>query len=300
MNYSIELNNISKTYGDVCALKNVNLQIHKGEIFGLIGLNGAGKSTLIKILVGLISPTSGGGSVLGFDIHQESHLIRENLGAMFENCGLYEYLTAFDNLDFFARIWHIPNSKKLQIISALSDEFGITDKLNQTVNTLSKGTKQKIAIIRALMHKPPIIILDEPTDGLDPVSLITFRNILTEISRDENTTIFINTHNLKEAELLCDVVGILNGGELLDIINIKEIHSNECIKVTIKENDMLERFIIDRFPNVKFFNNDTIITSLKDLNELVSVITSQQGEILGFTKENNHLENLFMRYIKNE
>jgi ABC-2 type transport system ATP-binding protein len=192
------------------AVEDLTITIDDGEVFGFLGPNGAGKTTTIRMLCCLIEPTSGQAFVDGLDVNdRESRIkIRQNIGLLPENPGLYESLSAYQNLDFYARMYGVPSDKRSSRITELLQALDILDRRNDAVGTFSKGMKQKIAIARALVHDPKYLFLDEPTSGLDPVSSITVRNYLMELKR-EGRTIFINTHHLDEAQKLCDQIGIL-------------------------------------------------------------------------------------------
>ncbi len=192
------------------AVEDLTITIDDGEVFGFLGPNGAGKTTTIRMLCCLIEPTSGQAFVDGLDVNdKESRIkIRQNIGLLPENPGLYESLSAYQNLDFYARMYGVPSDKRSSRITELLQALDILDRRNDAVGTFSKGMKQKIAIARALVHDPKYLFLDEPTSGLDPVSSITVRNYLMELKR-EGRTIFINTHHLDEAQKLCDQIGIL-------------------------------------------------------------------------------------------
>jgi ABC-2 type transport system ATP-binding protein len=192
------------------AVEDLTININDGEVFGFLGPNGAGKTTTIRMLCCLIEPTSGQAFIDGMDVNdKESRIkIRQNIGLLPENPGLYESLSAYQNLDFYARMYGVPVEKRSPRITELLSALDILDRRNDAVGSFSKGMKQKIAIARALVHDPKYLFLDEPTSGLDPVSSITVRNYLMDLKR-EGRTIFINTHHLDEAQKLCDKIGIL-------------------------------------------------------------------------------------------
>ena len=201
---------LTRRFDKTVAVEDLTITIKDGEVFGFLGPNGAGKTTTIRMLCCLIEPTSGQAYVDGMDVRdKESRLkIRQNIGLLPENPGLYESLSAYQNLDFFAKMYGVPADKRSSRISELLQALDILDRKNDPVGSFSKGMKQKIAIARALVHDPKYLFLDEPTSGLDPVSSITVRNYLMELKR-EGRTLFINTHHLDEAQKLCDQIGIL-------------------------------------------------------------------------------------------
>ena len=201
---------LTRWFDKTVAVEDLTITIKDGEVFGFLGPNGAGKTTTIRMLCCLIEPTSGQAYVDGMDVRdKESRLkIMQNIGLLPENPGLYESLSAYQNLDFFAKMYGVPATKRSSRIAELLQALDILDRKNDPVGSFSKGMKQKIAIARALVHDPKYLFLDEPTSGLDPVSSITVRNYLMELKR-EGRTLFINTHHLDEAQKLCDQIGIL-------------------------------------------------------------------------------------------
>jgi ABC-2 type transport system ATP-binding protein len=202
---------LSRAFGSVLAVDNLDLEIMDGQIFGLIGPNGAGKTTTIRMLTCLIEPTFGGARLDDYDITKENDKfsIRENTGLLPENPGLYETLSAYQNLAYYADLYDMePTIKELSIERYLR-MLGIWDQKEVTSGTFSRGMKQKLAIVRALIHEPKYLFLDEPTASLDPASVATVREFISEL-KTKKRTIFINTHNLDEAERLCDRVGIFN------------------------------------------------------------------------------------------
>lgn len=210
MKYLIETLNLTRNFGNIIAVEDLNLTIRDGEVFGFIGPNGAGKTTTIRMLCCLIAPTSGTAFLNGLDITDpdDALKIRGMIGLLPESPGLYESLSAYRNLDFFAHLYGVPKSDREKKIRELLIKLDVWDRRDDPVAKFSKGMKQKIAIARALVHEPDFLFLDEPTSGLDPLAAVTVRNYLVELKK-EGRTIFINTHNLDDAEKICDRVGII-------------------------------------------------------------------------------------------
>jgi len=207
----IETENLTKKYGDLTAVENVSLQVNDGEVFGFLGPNGAGKTTTIRMLCCLISKTSGSARIGGYEIgdKNDSLKIRKIIGLVPDNVGLSEHLTAYDNLDFYGKIYDCTKSQRKENIKRFLDMLGLWDKRNVLAGTFSKGMKQKLAIARALIHDPDVLFMDEPTANLDPESAKTVREFILELKK-EKKTIFLNTHNLDEAQRICDRIAILN------------------------------------------------------------------------------------------
>lgn len=220
--------------GPVRALDALSLEIEVGAIFGFLGPNGAGKTTTVRLLLGLIEPSEGEATVLGQDVRRAAASIRERTGALLEHDGVYERLTAYENLEFYARAWQLPAAERKERCRALLTRFGLWDRRGDAVGTWSRGMKRKLALTRALVHRPELIFLDEPTAGLDPGAAAALRDDLALLSRESHATIFLNTHNLAEAERLCDRVGIIANGRLLALGTPRELrHQLESQRVEI-------------------------------------------------------------------
>jgi ABC-2 type transport system ATP-binding protein len=207
----IETENLTKKFGDLTAVDNVTLRVNDGEVFGFLGPNGAGKTTTVRMLCCLISKTSGNATVGGYQIgnKEDSLKIRKIIGLVPDNVGLTENLTAYDNLDFYGKIYDCSTALREENIQRFLDMLGLWDKRNVLAGTFSKGMKQKLAIARALIHEPEILFMDEPTANLDPESAKTVREFILELKKQKKT-IFLNTHNLDEAQRICDRIAVLN------------------------------------------------------------------------------------------
>jgi ABC-2 type transport system ATP-binding protein len=214
---AIRTTNLTRNFGTVRAVDALTLEVPPGIIFGFLGANGAGKTTTINLLLGLLEPTAGQAQVLGFDTQTQGSAIRERTGALLEFSGLYERLTAEDNLDFYGRVWHLSAAERQARIKELLTHLELYDRRKERVGTWSRGMKQKLAIARVLLHRPALIFLDEPTAGLDPVAAATLRDDLERLVASEGVTVFLNTHNLPEAERLCQQVGVIRTGKLLSV-----------------------------------------------------------------------------------
>jgi ABC-2 type transport system ATP-binding protein len=206
----IDAANLTKKFGDVTAVDGLTFHVNEGEVFGFLGPNGAGKTTTVRMLCCLIARTSGEARIAGYDTANDadSLKIRSMIGFMPENVGLYGELSAYRNLDFYARLYGRSGQQRRESIERLLRLLGLWEKKDQPVGTFSKGMKQKVAIARALVHDPEILFLDEPTVNLDPEAAKTVRDFILELKK-EKKTIFLNTHNLDEAQKLCDRIGIL-------------------------------------------------------------------------------------------
>lgn len=211
---AVYLDDLTVDYRERRAIDHLTLDIPTGIIFGLLGPNGAGKTTTIRVLLGLIQPTSGRALVLGMDSQTQSDQIRRLCGSLMEP-GLYERLSAEDNLRFYGRIWHLPAQEIERRIRELLTHIGFWERRKERVGTWSRGMKQRLAIARLLIHRPELIILDEPTNGLDAIAAAALHQDLLQLMQQSRVTIILTTHNLSEAEKLCSLVGIIRGGKLL-------------------------------------------------------------------------------------
>ena len=194
-----------KPENELVAVNNLSLEVQHGEVFGFLGPNGAGKTTTVRMLTGLIRPTSGGAQVAGFEQGKNDTDIRRNVGILTESPGMYERLSAEKNLAIFANLYDVPDVDKA--VNKYLSMLGLWERRHDAVGSFSKGMRQKLAVARALLHEPQVLFFDEPTTGLDPEAALVVRDFILEFKK-QGRTIFMTTHNLDEAEKLCDRVGI--------------------------------------------------------------------------------------------
>lgn len=213
---AIVTSGLTRTFNGLRAVDHLNLEVPQGIIFGFLGPNGAGKTTTIRLLLGLLEPTAGSAKVLGFDLSRAQR-IREQVGVVLEQPGLYARLSAYDNLDFFAAAYRVPAHQREARIRELLNHLGLWERRNDLVGTYSKGMKQKLAFARALLHRPSLIFMDEPTAGLDVPSAAALREDIMSLVREARTTVFLSTHNLAEAQKMCDLVAVINEGKLVTV-----------------------------------------------------------------------------------
>ena len=209
--------NLTRDFDTVRAVDNLSLEVPQGIIFGFLGPNGSGKTTTIRLLLGLLDPTAGSAEVLGNDAGTQSAAIRERTGALLEHVGLYERLSAEDNLDFFGRVYRLSQRERQNRINKLLTHLGLFERRKEMVKDWSRGMKQKLAIARTMLHRPKLIFLDEPTAGLDPIAAAALRDDLESLAAREGVTVFLTTHNMSEAEKLCGLVGVIQKGKLLAV-----------------------------------------------------------------------------------
>lgn len=213
--YAVETEDMVRSFGKVQAVDHISLHVPAGAIFGFLGPNGAGKTTTLRLLLGLLDLNGGSARVLGYDVATQASLIREHTGVLLEHDGLYGRLSVYDNLDFYGQVYHMAPAARQERIRQLLEHVGLWEQRHTDVTRLSKGMKQRVAVARALLHRPSLVFLDEPSAGLDPVAAVALRQDIQNLARQEGTTVFLTTHNLAEAEKICDLVGVIRRGQLL-------------------------------------------------------------------------------------
>lgn len=213
-NYAIITNNLTKNFGNVVAVNNLNLKIPYGLTFGLLGPNGAGKTTTVRMLNSIISPTSGTAKVVGYDIISQSQQVKINSGFLPETPGLYQKLTAKEFLEFVGELYYLPKEIISNRIGELIDLFDLEGRENDLLEGYSRGMKQKVCLCAALIQDPKIIFLDEPTSNLDPAAARMVKDLISDLAKKADKTIFICTHLLDAAEELCDLIGIIDNGAI--------------------------------------------------------------------------------------
>jgi ABC-2 type transport system ATP-binding protein len=310
---SMIVEGLTKRFGEILAVDDLNFKVKEGSIFGILGPNGAGKTTTIRMLACLISPTTGYANVCGYNIEEDSLKVREIVGVLTENPSLYERLTAYENMDFFAEAYGILNSEdRVERISQLLNFFNLWERREDKVATFSKGMKQKLAIARALVHNPPILLLDEPTSALDPESAKAIRDLIKALSEHEKHTILLCTHRLEDAEKLCNKVMIINRGHCTIIGTPRELQDRIAGETTIQISlSELNNKIIKKIKKsvlvkeVKIFQNEAkIIISIDELKtsvpEIVRRIVNAGGMILSVGYLRPSLEEAYLKLVKDD
>jgi ABC-2 type transport system ATP-binding protein len=219
----IEVNGLRRTFGDHAAVDGMTFVVEPGEVFGLLGPNGAGKTTTVRLLNGILPPSNGTARVFGFDPAMQGEAIRRKTGVLTETPALYERLSARENLEFFATLQMVSQSDMNRRVDEMLEFFELSSRAKDKVETYSKGMKQRLALARALIHKPPLLFLDEPTSGLDPEAAQQVNDLIASLSRANRQTVVLATHNLFEAQRLCDRVAVMNKGKILAMGSLKEL-----------------------------------------------------------------------------
>jgi ABC-2 type transport system ATP-binding protein len=236
---AIRIDNLTREFdtksGSVRALDRLSLEVPAGIVFGFLGPNGAGKTTTIRLLLGLLEPTKGRAEVLGFDTQTQASEIRTRTGALLEHTGVYEHLSAEDNLEFYARAWRLPAAERKSRIQELLTHMGLWDRRTDQAGKWSRGMKQKLALARALLHHPDLVLLDEPTAGLDVAAAVAVREDLASLVAREGVTVLLTTHNMAEAQELCSQVAVIREGQLVTVGHPDELRARSGaprVKVT--------------------------------------------------------------------
>lgn len=305
-NIAVKVENLEKRFGAFTAVNKVNFEVKQGEIFGFLGPNGAGKSTTIRMLCGIYSPTSGRGTVAGYDIVKEQNKIKEHIGYMSQKFSLYDDLTVEENIDFYSRIYNIPVAERGKRKEETIRLAGIEGFRNNLTSTLAGGWKQRLALGCAIIHQPKIIFLDEPTSGVDPITRSNFWSIIKGMAR-EGRTVFVTTHYMEEAENCNRLVMIYHGTMIA-------MGSPEEMKTKIMENDILEVIMpqaqswlekISQLDSVKecALFGVSIHAVVGQAQEAARQITNllEQGKVSGYSvkKIKASLEDVFVSLIEN-
>ena len=296
----LELKNVSKSFGKRKVIDNLNLEVQEGEIYGFLGPNGSGKTTTIKMILKLISSDSGEIKVNGYDTTKEFEKAMECIGAIVENLDLYKYMSGIDNLRLHARIRNI-DEKRIEEVLELVE---LKEREKDKVSKYSLGMKQRLGLALTLLHKPKVLILDEPTNGLDPAGIKKLRDILKEISHQEGVAVFVSSHILSEMQLMCDKVAVLDNGKIVKVENITNIDDNgETIEtVEIKANylEKAQSIIKEEF-KIDTENEDDHINITLPADKLPQVIKElavADVEIKAVIPREHSLEEIFFDATK--
>ena len=310
---SIETEGLTKRFGSLKAVDQLSFEVGEGEVFGLLGPNGAGKTTTVRVLACLISPSEGSARVGGHDITRDPLKVRQMVGILTENPSLYERLTAYENMDFFAEAYGLSGlQEKRDRIRELLEFFELWERRNDKVATFSKGMKQKLAIARAIVHNPPILFLDEPTAGLDPESSKGIRDLMKRLSEHEKHTILLCTHRLEDAEKLCSRVMIIKRGKSV-VVGTPEalrdkITGQPVLEVKLKKFDQKVVEAVRELKQVREVDVDDSATRLlitvDDVKsaapEVVRSIVYADGMVLSVNILRPSLEEAYLKLVREE
>ncbi|MCJ7626492.1 MAG: ABC transporter ATP-binding protein [Anaerolineaceae bacterium] len=304
----IETENLRRDFGEIHALDGISFEVPSGIIFGFLGPNGSGKTTTIRLLLGLLEPSAGSAKVLGYDTIFQSDGIRQESGALLEYTGLYERMTAEDNLEFYGRVWRIPAEERRARIHELLDSIGLWERRREVVRDWSRGMRQKLAVARALLHHPKLIFMDEPIAGLDPVAAAALREDLETLVKQRGTTVFLTTHNLAEAERLCNKLAVIHEGKLLAIGSPDELGRKQggmrlvVIGSGFGEGALASLRAHPEVSDVRLAEGRILIDHKTDIgtSPLVRILVNAGVEIEEVRKERASLEEVFLTLVEEE
>jgi len=304
----LTIKNLVKSYGNFKALDGVNLEIEKGEIFGFIGPNGAGKSTTMKIVSGLLSADSGEVYVDDIDALKNNKLLKEKIGYMPDFFGVYDNLKALEYLEFYASIYGIVGEEARKLSMDLLELVNLEDKWNSNVDGLSRGMKQRLCLARCLVHNPELLILDEPSSGMDPKARYEMKGILKNL-KDMGKTIIVSSHILSELAEICTKVGIIKNGKIVCQGTVDEVmlmaQGSAPLTITVMDNAEKAIEILRENPNVKEMSLDSnkikanIIGGDKDSYEILKTLILKDIPVVSFNKGNGNLEDVFIQITEN-
>ena len=302
--YAVTVENLEKRFGDFQAVNKVSFQVKRGEIFGFLGPNGAGKSTTIRMLCGILAPTAGKANVIGFDVFREAEQIKSHIGYMSQKFSLYEDLTVEENIDFYSGIYRIPKEDKKTRKDWVIKMSGLEEHRSSLTAILPGGWRQRLALGCALLHKPPVIFLDEPTSGVDPISRRNFWDLIYQLAA-EGVTVFVTTHYMDEAEY-CDRLAMIYRGELVaigtpdelkirymnaDILNLECPDPFKMLQVVTGISAVREAALFGRGLHL------TVADSQAAMPVIVTALQAQKADYTRLEKIRPSLEDVFVAII---
>lgn len=302
----IEIEGLSKQFDDLLAVDQVTLTVRPGQVLALLGPNGAGKTTTVRMLSAILKPTAGHARVAGYDVVTHSSDVRRNVGVLTEAPGLYNRMTGREYLDFFGQLREMPETSRKARVTFLADWFKMTDALDRRLGEYSKGMAQKIALVRTLLHDPPVLLLDEPTSAMDPASARLVRDTILQMRNDDHRTIIVCTHNLPEAEELSDRIAIIHQGRIIEQGTSAELKARllgpplmELRFLEPQQNGvvaLIERFAVVKEAGaawVRFSTSDPIVTN----PALLQALTQANVPVLTLSEVSQSLESVYLHVV---
>ena len=299
-NTVLRVTNLTKLYGQRAAVDNISFEIYEGEIFGFLGPNGSGKTSTIKCITGLAKPTYGKITICGHDINKEFEKAIINVGGIIENPEMYKNFRGIDNLKYYASLYKGITKDKIKEVVQL---VGMQNRIKDKVKTYSLGMKQRLGIAQALLHDPKLLILDEPTNGLDPNGILEMRLFLKNIAHKNNIAILISSHILAEMELMCDTVGIINNGKIVKIKAIdqlKKLESYQKIEAVVNFPNFAAKLIYEKFQPKKIEVKGNVVSfSLpsEKIPEITQFLVSNNLSIYSISSVSKSLEEIFLETL---
>lgn len=297
---AINVKSLSKSYdGQAFALRDIDLSIPQGEIFGFLGPNGSGKTTTVRLLNGILTPTSGEASVMGSSIYTDAVKIHSFCGVMTETAASYENLTGYENLQFFGKMYNLSGKKLKERCMELLKELELYEARDKKVKNYSTGMKKKISLARSLIHRPKVLFLDEPTSGLDPEAAANVTNLISGLAKQDGVTVFLCTHQLKYAEDICTLYGFIHNGQLLGFGTFNKLleQKNSGLYLELRGRN------IPRLHSTEELSNDRCRVAIKndeDVSRIITEIVSMGGSIYEAKQIHWSLEDLYFSFEKGE
>ena len=299
-NTVLELKNVSKTFGKRKVIDNLSLEVKEGEIFGFLGPNGSGKTTTIKMILKLIDNDEGTIKVNGYDTEKQFEKAMECIGAIVENPDMYKYMSGIDNLKLHARIRNVSKQRIDEVLKLVE----LDNRSKEKVGKYSLGMKQRLGLAITLLHKPKVLILDEPTNGLDPAGIKKLRDILKEISHKDGVAVFVSSHILSEMQLMCDRVAVIDNGKIVKIeeISSEEEEKTEVLDVKVKNIEKAQKILKEKFNLESKLeqNNIEITVETEKVPEIIKELAIADVEIKAVIQKEHTLEEIFFDATKGE
>ena len=299
-NTVLELKNVSKTFGKRKVIDNLSLEVKEGEIFGFLGPNGSGKTTTIKMILKLIDNDEGTIKVNGYDTEKQFEKAMECIGAIVENPDMYKYMSGIDNLKLHARIRNVSKQRIDEVLKLVE----LDNRSKEKVGKYSLGMKQRLGLAITLLHKPKVLILDEPTNGLDPAGIKKLRDILKEISHEDGVAVFVSSHILSEMQLMCDRVAVIDNGKIVKIeeISSEEEEKTEVLDVKVKNIEKAQKILKEKFNLESKLeqNNIEITVETEKVPEIIKELALADVEIKAVIPKEHTLEEIFFDATKGE
>ena len=301
-NKIMEIKNVTKYFGNKKIIDNISLYVNEGEIYGFLGPNGAGKTTTIKMALGLLSIDEGTIEINGYDIKKNFEKAMESIGGIVENPDMYGYLTGRENLKLYARIRNIGNDRIDEVIKLVDMEKAADMK----VSKYSLGMKQRMGLALTLLHKPKILILDEPTNGLDPVGIKSLREILKKISKEEKTAVFVSSHIIAEMQTMCDKIAMIQNGKIIKVSDIDSLLAKdkdgkiECL-VKVKDTEKAVELIKKNITQDVTVEDKYIVAKIMkdEISKINKLLVSNDVDVESILEKESSLEDIFFDTTKN-
>ncbi|MFC5406691.1 ABC transporter ATP-binding protein [Cohnella soli] len=298
----LQLRNVTKTIGKRNIVDNLSFDIPAGEVFGFLGPNGAGKTTTIRMIVGLISMTKGEATIKGVSVRENFELAMTHVGAIVENPEMYKFLTGYQNLVHFARRHSGVTKARIDEVVSL---LGLQNRIHEKVKRYSLGMRQRLGVAQAILHRPSLLILDEPTNGLDPAGIRELRDYLRKLTKDEGISVIVSSHLLSEMELMCDRVAIIQSGKLVDVRSLQEHKTTAQTKIVIEVGDLqaARQLLAETFDESLLSTSGNLLEVLADktaIPDIARMLVKSGLDVYGIHAAQKSLEEQFLEITGGE